>query len=355
MFAKIAAAAAIATATIALSASAACAAPMVHHTTHQVGTAHQVGAGHTMASQTYWVYNATDQPLTIVGVTIDGNWDGVNPPTAGFVVPAGSSYRFDMEDDFAWGNTATVNFHVGSTATYLLAIAHVDGNSEGQLHGFTGSRFDGNGDNRYTFAVGGPQSNIVTLENTAQTVHNLSGEQGEAQYKAFNSLCDTGSLASCTFDAKSAVAGLGDERLVGTLLDAEGMPVDETMSWSHTTEMTSEWDIEAGLSVGVEGIVTAEVKTKYQQDYSTSDKASSEYHISVDKGNVGWLTYSPPVEKVTGDFTITLGNDTWNLTDVHFDLPKNSGGVGNGGEMHAYQLPKGNPGIPSGTEFVHSR
>ncbi len=186
-------------------------------------------------------------------------------------------------------------------------------------------------------------------------MHNLSGGQGEAQYKAFNTLCDTGSLATCTFDAKSAVSGLGDERLVGTLLDAEGMPIDETMGWSHTTEMTSEWDVEAGLSVGVEGIVTAEVKTKYGQDYSTSDKASSEYHISVDKGNVGWLTYSPPVEKVTGDFTITLGNDTWNLSDVHFDLPKNSGGVGNGGEMHAYQLPKGDPGIPSGAEFVHTR
>lgn len=58
---------------------------------------------------------------------------------------------------------------------------------------------------------------------------------------------------------------------------------------------------------------------------------------------------------VSLDFTITLGNDTWNLSDVHFDLPKNSGGVGNGGEMHAYQLPKGDPGIPSGTEFVHTR
>lgn len=126
------------------------------------------------------------------------------------------------------------------------------------------------------------------------------------------------------------------------------------MSWSHTTEMTSEWDIEAGLSVGVEGIVTAEVKTKYQQDYSTSDKASSEYHISVDKGNVGWLTYSP-VEKVTGDFTHHprqrhLEPDR----RPRFDLPKNSGGVGNGGEM---RLPaaEGQPGHPSGTEFVHSR
>lgn len=214
---------------------------------------------------------------------------------------------------------------------------------------------DGNGDNQYTFAVGGPQQNILTLENSAKTVHDLAGGQGEAQYQAFNTLCATGSLATCKFDAKSAVSGLGDERLVGTLLDAEGMPIDETMSWSHTTEMTSEWDVEAGLSVGVEGIVTAEVKTKYGQDYSTSDKASSEYRITVDKGNVGWLTYSPPVEKVTGDFTITLGNDTWNLSDVHFDLPKNSGGVGNGGEMHAYQLPKGDPGIPSGTEFVHTR
>ena len=352
MFAKIATAAVIAAATIGLAAPAASAATPSHPT-------HRVGTSHTMLSQTYWVYNATGLPLTIVGETIDGNWDGVNPPIDGIVVPAGGSYRFDMENDFARANVATVNFHIGSSTKYLLAIAHVnasDSNGEqDQLYGFGGSRIDGNGDNQYTFAVGGPQQNILTLENSAKTVHDLAGGQGEAQYQAFNTLCATGSLATCKFDAKSAVSGLGDERLVGTLLDAEGMPIDETMSWSHTTEMTSEWDVEAGLSVGVEGIVTAEVKTKYGQDYSTSDKASSEYRITVDKGNVGWLTYSPPDEKVTGDFTITLGNDTWNLSDVHFDLPKNSGGVGNGGEMHAYQLPKGDPGIPSGTEFVHTR
>lgn len=345
MFAKIATAAVIAATTIGLAAPAASAATVSHHT-------RQVGTSHTLFSQTYWVYNATGLPLTVVGETIDGNWDGVNPPTNGIVVPAGGSYRFDMEVDFARANEATVNFQIGDTGKYLLVIAHSNRDSDG----LDSSRIDGNGDNQFTFAVGGgDQQNILTLENSAKTVHDLPAGQGEAQYKAFNTLCDTGSLATCKFDAKSAVSSLGDERLVGTLLDAEGMPIDETMSWSHTTEMTSEWDVEAGLSVGVEGIVTAEVKTKYGQDYSTSDKASSEYRITVDKGNVGWLTYSPPVEKVTGDFTITLGNDTWNLSDVHFDLPKNSGGVGNGGEMHSHQLPKGDPGIPSGADIVHIR
>ena len=47
--------------------------------------------GLTRARKTLSAFVASS--LTIVGVTIDGNWDGVNPPTAGFVVPAGSSRR----------------------------------------------------------------------------------------------------------------------------------------------------------------------------------------------------------------------------------------------------------------------
>lgn len=337
--ASIATATVIGAAAVALSAGSAFAATPEHH------------VGHTMLSQTFWVYNVTGQPLTITGETIDGHWDGVNPPTDGTVVAPGTAFRFDMEKDFGYRNIATVDFSIGNTGADLHVTAYSTTGPNGEF-GLYGSSVD---TNDFTVALSGLELSTLSLESAKPTVHTIGDDEGQAQYQAFNNLCADGNNASCKFHITTAPVHqyVNPAPMVGSLVDAHGMNVTQQVSWSHTTEISNQYSVEAGLTEGVEGIVTAEVKLKYEHSATESDTVSDSVEITVHKGNVGWLTYAAPVERVTGDFTITLGNDTWNLTDVHFDVPLDTDGNGSAGKIVANELPEGDPGIPNVPAFRH--
>lgn len=297
------------------------------------GSATQVG---TTMTQTYTVINASDVPMMIVGTSLDGQWDGA-PPLKNTVVYPGFSFSFGM---VAWpGSSATVNFRLGSSSQYLLAIVE-------QLTslGLDPSRIDGD-DGTYRLKVSQPPVNAtLTITNAKQTVHNLPAKS-QAQYDALWHICNDGTGAVCEFDATSK-----KETSTGAVVVGDGVrnetedENDYTYHWSHDVKLTSEWDVEAGFSAGVEGIVTAEVKAKYGQSYATTESYGGELAVKVKPDYTAWVTHEAPVLQVTGDFTITLGNTTWNLPEVYFDLPIK--GEGDGLTV-AHALKNGDPGIPA--------
>ena len=297
------------------------------------GSPTQVG---TTLTQTYTVVNASDVPMTIVGTSLDGQWDGA-PPLKNTVVYPGFSFSFGM---VAWPNSsATVNFRLGSSAQYLLAIVE-------QLTslGLEPSRIDGD-DGTYRLKIGNPpQHATLTITNAKQTVHNLPAKS-QAQYDALWHICNDGTGAVCEFDATSK-----KETSTGAVVVGDGVrnetedENDYTYHWSHDVKITSEWDVEAGFSAGIEGIVTAEVKAKYGQSYSNTEAYGGELAVKVKPEYTAWVTHEAPVLRVTGDFTITLGNTTWNLPDVYFDVPIK--GAGDGLTV-AHALKNGDPGIPA--------
>lgn len=303
----------------------------------------------TKLSQTYAIFNTTSVPLTIRAHSIDGQWDGLEP-VDGTVIAPGLTFSFGIVKWFGGNNAARLDLQIGTTNAHVVMKATPNSNDDGTT-GVDGSYITQDDAGSFATSIGGPWESVLTVTSAKPTVHTMSSDQGQAQYDALKNLCADGNMATCSFEVISEQSTLADPKLVGPVVEnpSKTESAVEHYAWSSTTKITSEWGVEAGLSVGLEGIVKAEVKAHYGQSYSSSVSVSGGVDLTIGPGETGWMTYAAPVERVTGNFTIKLGNDTWHLEQVHYDLPKSDGAGGTmGGKIETPTLPNGDPGIPSG-------
>jgi hypothetical protein len=64
-----------------------------------------------------------------------------------------------------------------------------------------------------------------------------------------------------------------------------------------------------------------EVTAKYKHTWDHEYKFTQTEHADVPPHTHVWYTHTAPMLRDTGEFTVTLGNTTWNLTGVYFDHP----------------------------------
>jgi hypothetical protein len=75
------------------------------------------------------------------------------------------------------------------------------------------------------------------------------------------------------------------------------------------------------LTVGVEETVVAEVTAECEHEWTHTCTFSQSFDVKVPPHSKVWFTHQTPIIRDTGNFTVTLGNTTWNLTGVYFDHP----------------------------------
>jgi hypothetical protein len=159
----------------------------------------------------------------------------------------------------------------------------------------------------------------VTLLDPPGTVNNLPPEQKQAQANVLNQLCNAG-VASCTFTPTEEDHILSDAHVVG---EAAVNPKDFEMKTTiETKDSVGESDsVGVELSAGVEEGVVAEVTAKYDHEWTKEHDFSQSFEVAVKPHTKVWFTHEAPTIKDTGDFKVTLGNTTWNLTGVYFEHP----------------------------------
>ncbi|CAN5458637.1 hypothetical protein BH09ACT8_BH09ACT8_02550 [soil metagenome] len=143
-------------------------------------------------------------------------------------------------------------------------------------------------------------------------------------------ICYDNSQASCSYIATNEVAGFTPVRTIGT-------PVTNETSTSSTfsvgiADQVSQTDT-VGISVKLSGgalaklasIINIEITANYGHSWTSSHTFTQTLNVTVKPGYTGWIEGSAPVWRVTGDFTIKIGNSTYQLNGATFDTPNPNG------------------------------
>ena len=258
-------------------------------------------------SSGFHIYNYTSAPITLAYITGDGNFEG-RPPD-GAVLNPGSYQDIEVQYKFADPQEdmpvyATPNGHVN-------AVLDINGLGDPSVE-----RCSVDAGVCTTDGI----TNVYFLDSPG-TVNNLGPDQKQAQADALNQLCNAGA-ASCQFTPTARAHILSDPRPFG---EAVENPCDYDESFTVESEDdVSESDsvgVELTVGVGIEEIVSAEITAKYEHEWTREHKFAQTEELKVKPHTTAWYTHEAPTIRDTGNFTVTLGNTTWNLTGVYFDTP----------------------------------
>lgn len=285
--------------------------------------------GQTQLSQGFHVYNESSHTIRLVNITGD-YFEG--RPQDGAVLQPGVGYH-DIEVEFRAFNEQddTANYQIlgdngQQIGTFTVHMAVDDLNDPGSYCETTIGTCtpQKNPNNAAGYATPGK---TIVLEDAANTVHNLGPDQGQIQAATLKQLCTDNNTATCTFSPTKEEHIRTSEHQVGGSVSNEDGPNDSTTTVLSSDAVDVTDSYEAGLTVGgkILGLVDVEVSAKYGHATTHSHTFQQEVTLDVPKGYVGWITDRAPVIRDTGNFTVTLGNTTWNLQGVYFDSPDPDG------------------------------
>ncbi|UUN26749.1 hypothetical protein KK483_10235 [Streptomyces sp. FIT100] len=144
--------------------------------------------------------------------------------------------------------------------------------------------------------------------------------------------CASG-LGKCTFnDPILGEAYLGEFRQVShSLYNCTTSLAEQSMSWSDTVGSTD--SVGASVTVGgkIAGLVDVSVTATYSHTWSSSHSESSSLNMTVQPGEVGWISRAQVMQTVSG---------TW---QTHYDNPK-------WGHYYWYVRDSITGPVPNGTE-----
>jgi hypothetical protein len=153
-------------------------------------------------------------------------------------------------------------------------------------------------------------------------VYDLPASLAQAQAQALKSLCDGGNAANCQFRATSEAQVDSPTHPVGNaLINDTDEPQDTRVTIEDKVGSTD--SVEVGVKVGGEiaELLDVEVSAKYGHEWTQEHTFSQDVTVHCPAHHKCWIEAVAPMYRDTGNFTVTLGNTTWNLTGVYFDSP----------------------------------
>lgn len=325
------------------------AAPMAHRSSTAPASGSKLGRGNGKVDPAdlaagFATLNLTSYPMTETSHSIDGQFNGPEPYDGTTTSPGSTS---------TWGivywpdriNTADIRYELNDQwHTHFEVESTVDG-SIAVNDGETDRGFY----SHYTPVVSQRPdgSEWLTIEAAGQHVYNLTGVQAEQEYQMLKTLGNGGEVAYNFKQTGYQHNVLSAPQLAGSPQQNlnDPLPTNNSFTTSDSVATTTTWSVSATVGADIAGIVKVEASASYGQSYAEDHTVSSTESLPIAQGYAGWFTVQNPVDRVTGDFTITVGNDTWNLTDVGFDLPLSGAGYA---PMYTAQVAKiGSPNVPS--------
>jgi hypothetical protein len=162
----------------------------------------------------------------------------------------------------------------------------------------------------------------IYLYDDPGTVHDLPASRAQAQAQALRSFCDQTNMATCQFTATSEQQVDSPTHQVGNALINT---TDETQDTRVAVEdkVGSSDSVEVGVTAGGKlfELLDVEVSAKYDHKWTQEHTFSQDVTVHCPAHHKCWIDGVAPMYRDTGNFTVTMGNTTWNLTGVYFDSP----------------------------------
>ncbi len=163
---------------------------------------------------------------------------------------------------------------------------------------------------------------VLRMLDLPGTVINIPSGQGQQQADVLNQLCGSSS-ATCTYTPKSFDStSFTDWKLASdSVSNNTTSPLTTTITVTTQQQTATTLKLSASAKGTVFGIVEVAVTTEASETWTDTYTFSQAITVTAQPGEKVSIESRDPVNRVTGDFTLTMGNTTWNLTDVNFDSP----------------------------------
>ena len=283
-----------------------------------VQSAGQGQVGKVQYSRGFHFTNLSGDTATLTSIAGDNQFEG-NAPVGSVLKPGVGLNDFEVtflaartdSDDITYAMTdasghqdGSVTFHV-SVDAFGTPSAGVDGV-----------------DGPFQLAINGTD---ITVLDPPGTVHTISGDDAQAQAATLKQLCGENTAAHCAFTPTGETQVDGPEHVLVTEENNGTSPAVLSATKGDTVSETNSVEVDGTVGVNILDIVNLSVTAKYGHTWTESHTYGTGVSNTVPAGYYGEITAIAPMIRDTGDFTITMGDTTWNLTGVHFDSPNPDG------------------------------
>jgi len=269
----------------------------------------------------FHVYDYSRWPIQLTGMS--GDFSGGHPQVGQIITPGNGYHDFEL----------TYNFGKSTFGDALYAPLN------GQAGQTIDAYFEIGGSNTVNAGCGlisapgvctpsqstkGQSS--VYYEDPPGTVVNLPASDAQAQANVLAQQCVNGNASNCQFTVTGETKFDSPLHQVGLALDNNtSEPQNTTISRSDT--VTSSNSVEVGTEVGgkIADLVSVKVSAQYSHTWEQSHTFEQSVSVNCAAYSRCWVSAVQPMFRDTGNFTLTLGNTTWNLPGVYFDSPDPNG------------------------------
>ena len=280
-----------------------------------------------MYSRGFHVTNLSGNPIKLVSVSGENSWEG-RTPDGSVLQPGVGNQDFEMTYYFARDTFNTLNYamldsngNTIGTFHYLIAVGG-DGSTASEFHVDSGT------------ISGDASGTSLDVKDATGTVHTISGDQAQAQADTLKQFCAQNTAATCSFTPTGETHVDGAQHVLATETNNGTETADLTVTKTDDVSSTDSVDVSATLGGNIAGIVDASVTASYGHTWSVGHSFATGVTNHVPAGYYGEITAIAPMIRDTGNFTITMGNTTWNLQGVYFDTPDADGAEHFGYDQH---------------------
>jgi hypothetical protein len=256
-------------------------------------------------------------------------------PSIGSVLQPGESAHFETTYYYFYTYDTRA---IWKSCTDTSCASVTPGNQQWtvRLHTWSGQVWDSNGPttincekgdcsyDRDGQAVSNPLdgANRAFLLDSPGTVNTLSaGTQADKIARVLEQLCDSNNSASCSFKPKTFQQTQTPWYLALSFTNKTNVQVTQALARNQTTSTQTSLKLSENAKLNLFKIVEAGITRETTETWTTQTTWTETYTVPIPSGETGYLYYRDPIKRVTGDFTATIGNTKWLLTDVNFDTP----------------------------------
>lgn len=264
------------------------------------------------------IVNTTKHTLELTGIGSPGERDQYRP--TGTKILPGQSYRYEKVYYFAKRGETTLTFN------YSEALADGSiriGAFEATLvvDAFSGTNIRTDAGATFTVENQGITAGRLILSEKEFSTISVPASDAQRQADLLNQTCISG-MASCTFTPVTKVDGPDQRRLVAGGANNTDTARPESFTTKVVATTTSSVETTGSAKLTIKGILEAGLSHKYGGTWSDTKETTKVHNYTMSPYSNYNMWSRSLTDRVTGDFTVTMGKTTWKLTGVHFDIPK---------------------------------
>jgi hypothetical protein len=270
----------------------------------------------------FHVYDYSQWPIQLIDFA--GEFSGGHPQLGQVITPGNGYHDFELTYNFA-------------TNTYGDVSYRLLNNQPGDVHIEPTFEIGGTNTVNAVCDLSEPvgactpststkgQSNVY-YKDAPGTVVNVPASDAQAQANVLAQQCVNGNASTCQFTPTGETEFDSPAHQVGrALINNTSEEQNTTIGGSDTVGSSNSVDVGTEVGGKIAGLVSVKVSANYSHAWEQSHTFEQTVQINCKASSKCWLSAVQPMYRDTGNFTLTLGNTTWNLPGVYFDSPDPSG------------------------------